>query len=194
MYTPTLVPVVPADLPGYLPGELRAIANAFTSQQPFAYLQTLNGAPTKPREGMVVKADGTNWNPGSGAGFYGYVGGAWVFFSGGGGGGASAPVVASISGSYTPNCAGLGAVASFELTFTGNVTLNAPSNTTSGQAINIKMIQNVSGGWTTTLNAAYRFPFGLIPAWGVTAGDESFFSGYVDTLGHVLCGGGTKYV
>lgn len=82
MYTPNSVPTAPTDIPSYLPGELRAIANAFTSQQPFANLQTLNVAPSKPREGMIIKADGTNWNPGSGAGFYGYVGGVWVFFGG----------------------------------------------------------------------------------------------------------------
>lgn len=35
-------------------------------------------APTKPREGMVVNANGTDWNPGSGAGLYQYLGGAWV--------------------------------------------------------------------------------------------------------------------
>jgi hypothetical protein len=41
------------------------------------YQEVLNVAPTKPREGLVVYADGTNWNPGSGAGLYEYVGGAW---------------------------------------------------------------------------------------------------------------------
>ena len=35
-------------------------------------------APTKPREGDIRLADGTSWNPGSGAGFYGYYGSAWV--------------------------------------------------------------------------------------------------------------------
>ena len=35
-------------------------------------------APTKPREGDLRLADGTSWNPGSGAGFYGYYGSAWV--------------------------------------------------------------------------------------------------------------------
>lgn len=34
--------------------------------------------PRKPREGMVVMADGTNWNPGSGVGLYRYTGGSWV--------------------------------------------------------------------------------------------------------------------
>ena len=34
--------------------------------------------PTRPREGMVVHADGTSWNPGGGKGFYGYTSGAWA--------------------------------------------------------------------------------------------------------------------
>lgn len=29
-------------------------------------------APTKPRDGMLVLADGTDWNPGNGRGYYGY--------------------------------------------------------------------------------------------------------------------------
>jgi hypothetical protein len=41
-------------------------------------LRTITQAPPKPREGMVVFADGTAWNPGSGKGFYGYKSGAWV--------------------------------------------------------------------------------------------------------------------
>lgn len=35
-------------------------------------------APDKPREGMIVFADGTQWNPGGGKGAYEYLGGAWV--------------------------------------------------------------------------------------------------------------------
>ena len=34
--------------------------------------------PLKPEEGMTVVADGTSWNPGSGAGTYEYKGGTWV--------------------------------------------------------------------------------------------------------------------
>ena len=33
--------------------------------------------PSRPREGMIVIADGVKWNPGSGAGAYEYRGGAW---------------------------------------------------------------------------------------------------------------------
>jgi hypothetical protein len=38
----------------------------------------LTAEPTDKANGMIVYADGTSWNPGSGAGFYGYEGGAWV--------------------------------------------------------------------------------------------------------------------
>jgi hypothetical protein len=41
-------------------------------------LKELNTEPAKPRTGMVVLADGTNWNPGSGAGVYARYGGSWV--------------------------------------------------------------------------------------------------------------------
>lgn len=34
-------------------------------------------APTRPREGMIVFADGTNWDPGNGAGSYEYIAGLW---------------------------------------------------------------------------------------------------------------------
>lgn len=34
-------------------------------------------APQKPRNGLVVFADGTTWNPGAGAGIYAYYGGIW---------------------------------------------------------------------------------------------------------------------
>ena len=43
-------------------------------------LEIRNAAPDKPRNGMVVYADGVVWNPGSGEGFYGYEAGAWVKF------------------------------------------------------------------------------------------------------------------
>lgn len=45
---------------------------------PYLYLDALYAAPSKPRTGMVVLADGTYWNPGSGAGYYGYYGASWV--------------------------------------------------------------------------------------------------------------------
>ncbi len=52
---------------------------AFISQE-YAYLQIaeLHEAPDRPENGMIILADGTDWDPGSGAGFYGRSAGAWV--------------------------------------------------------------------------------------------------------------------
>lgn len=41
-------------------------------------LRPVHAAPLRPREGMIVYADGTDWNPGSGAGVYNYSSGSWV--------------------------------------------------------------------------------------------------------------------
>ena len=40
-------------------------------------LRPVYRAPDKPREGMIVYADGTSWNPGAGKGCYEYRGAAW---------------------------------------------------------------------------------------------------------------------
>jgi len=37
--------------------------------------------PYRLRDGQIVYADGTEWNPGAGEGFYGYLNGAWVKFT-----------------------------------------------------------------------------------------------------------------
>ncbi len=41
-------------------------------------LQVLYVEPTKPRDGQIVYADGTHWNPGSGAGPYARIAGVWT--------------------------------------------------------------------------------------------------------------------
>lgn len=40
-------------------------------------MQELHVAVDKPREGMIIRADGTNWNPGQGKGTYERVNGVW---------------------------------------------------------------------------------------------------------------------
>lgn len=41
-------------------------------------LSVLGAEPSKPINGMIVYADGTAWDPGSGAGVYARVSGAWT--------------------------------------------------------------------------------------------------------------------
>jgi len=43
------------------------------------FLAQRNVAPAKVTDGMVVYADGTNWNPGSGEGAYIWYAAAWNF-------------------------------------------------------------------------------------------------------------------
>ncbi len=75
-YDPARVPAGEDDIREYLQRELDRIAEIFAGVENIQLAQ-LHVEPEKPREGLIVLADGTDWDPGSGAGFYGYRGGAW---------------------------------------------------------------------------------------------------------------------
>ena len=68
------------DVITWVTDELRAIAGELRETIELE-LRLRGAAPTKPREGMIVAADGTNWNPGGGKGIYAYLGTAWVKLS-----------------------------------------------------------------------------------------------------------------
>lgn len=74
-YEPTTPP--PEYSPSWLYDELARIRRAFDDQEPHIIITPQHTAPEKPREGTVANADGTNWNPGAGAGLYEYVSGGW---------------------------------------------------------------------------------------------------------------------
>ncbi len=76
-YAPEPIPQTIEVLPSYIERELFKI-KATIELLSAGHLDMVHVAPTKPRTGDIRLADGTNWNPGSGAGFYGYYGGAWV--------------------------------------------------------------------------------------------------------------------
>lgn len=81
-YVPTRAPQVPpgsdlARVVQWVDREMRAIA-ASQTDMPVLELRTIDAPPPNPREGMIVFADGTNWNPGAGKGTYVFKGGAWV--------------------------------------------------------------------------------------------------------------------
>lgn len=80
MFTPTPVPDnAPSALKAWLADAMRAIASDLSAPQPLSVtLAVLGNEPTRVRNGTIVYADGAEWDPGSGEGFYGYENGAWV--------------------------------------------------------------------------------------------------------------------
>jgi len=72
-YTPAIVNNPQVD------NELGKIAQALDTADAQLNLDMLYAPPKKYREGTIVLADGTTWNPGSGGGFYGYRAGVWRF-------------------------------------------------------------------------------------------------------------------
>ena len=75
-YVPGQVPDSAADLTRFLREELEQIRQVVSLMQD-GQLDVTTVAPAKPRDGMLRRADGVLWNPGAGAGFYGYHSGAW---------------------------------------------------------------------------------------------------------------------
>lgn len=78
-YTPRSPPSVQTieDLRLWVEDELRSLAVSI-NETTVVVLRPVYRAPTKPREGMLVYADGTSFNPGAGKGTYEYKAGAWV--------------------------------------------------------------------------------------------------------------------
>lgn len=64
----------------------------------------------------------------------------------------------------------------FRVVLGGNRTLGAPSNPTSGQVINIRIVQDGTGSRTLAYNSVYKFPGGSAPVLTTTAGAKDFMS------------------
>lgn len=77
-YQPGPVPDDAKQLQPFLRDQLEQMAGSLNTLAD-GQLDASTAAPSKPRSGMIRYADGTDWNPGSGEGFYGYYGGAWHF-------------------------------------------------------------------------------------------------------------------
>lgn len=61
----------------FLLRQLDILEDALNNGQTEIKLVKRNSEPDRPREGMIVLADGTNWDPGSGQGVYAYYNSAW---------------------------------------------------------------------------------------------------------------------
>lgn len=70
-------PKDPKDLPEYLDRELRRISFAIFALAE-GFFGKIHVEPVKKRDGLVVYADGTDFNPGGGEGIYARIAGAWV--------------------------------------------------------------------------------------------------------------------
>ena len=78
-YTTGIIPSEPEAVPQALYNELnkiRLVLDAIVEALP---IEERNAAPDKYYNGMLVRADGTNWNPGSGQGVYCYYNSAWNY-------------------------------------------------------------------------------------------------------------------
>lgn len=79
MYRKNNVPPDPQALPRFLDQELSNIERAQNEPVSFVRLAISHTPPPRVADGLLVDADGVNWNPGSGAGLYRYRAGRWVF-------------------------------------------------------------------------------------------------------------------
>jgi hypothetical protein len=81
-YAPETPPADPKALSAYLDKELNRIA-AVIQLLAAGHIDRSHVAPTKPRDGDIRFADGSDWNPGSGAGLYYYDANTpgWVFIA-----------------------------------------------------------------------------------------------------------------
>ena len=75
-YAPNPAPARAEALPAYVRGELERVAAALQALAA-GHVEVSYRAPDKPRDGDIRLADGTQWNPGAGAGVYAWYAGAW---------------------------------------------------------------------------------------------------------------------
>ena len=68
-YSPNPVPSDPEDLPRYIFEELLKLQCAL-EENPTTFIEVKNSTPARKKQGDIVYADGTNFDPGSGEGIY----------------------------------------------------------------------------------------------------------------------------
>jgi hypothetical protein len=141
-YQARIPPFDSTQIPTFLNDELRRIADSLDRALDGNY-ELQAAEPDKPRAGMVRYADGSNWNPGNGAGLYFYTD-QWRHLMSVGTGGtvtqatskSTAVTLNTDSGEITMNNAALGAATIVSFTLT---------NSTIGAA-DVLALNHASGG------------------------------------------------
>lgn len=148
-YRPLPPPADPKDVGRWAMNELLTIARHLADGRDFDLLNTIHAPPSKPREGMVVNADGTNWDPGSGAGRYERVGGAWVKLSGAAAGAEPEDIIVVCSDETTALTTGL-AKATFRMPF--DMTLQGVSASVTTAPTGAALIVDINDGASSVLS------------------------------------------
>ena len=148
-YRPLPPPADPKDVGRWAMNELLTIARHLADGRDFDLLNTIHAQPSKPREGMVVHADGTNWDPGSGAGRYERVGGAWVKLSGAAAGAEPEDIIVVCSDETTALTTGL-AKATFRMPF--DMTLQGVSASVTTAPTGAALIVDINDGASSVLS------------------------------------------
>lgn len=69
-YKPGFIPDDPAQMAASIRQEFASIKRGMEDESPSLDLVVLHAAPSRIRAGMLVYADGADWNPGAGEGVY----------------------------------------------------------------------------------------------------------------------------
>lgn len=96
----------------------------------------------------------------------------------------TAPYAASYAASWTPDMQN-GSVQ--EMTLTGNVAVNNPTNLVAGQWITVVLRQDATGGRTGSWGSYWEFPNKTAPTLSTGANEKDTISGYVLSATEIIC-------
>lgn len=199
----TVSSYVPLDMAVQTTEELRRVEAAFSGLASGQLLVPYSAAPEKILPLMLVYADGSNWNPGSGEGVYirDLANTTWIYLGSGGGGGlvywtesenTSAPNDTVTVSSFIPVSSVANADAAVRPKGTGALLAAIPDNTSAGgnkrgaRAVDLQTERNnatqvasganavIVGGRRCTASAQYS---------GVVAAEDGNNAGYASFIG-----------
>lgn len=157
-------------LAAYLEDELQRLASSIVDDVQAVEIRPAHTVPLRPREGTLVYADGTDWNPGKGEGTYTYGSdAAWHLLEN-----KTISLTADVSGILPVANGGTGDSGTAWTAFTPVVTATAGTFTTATATMRYKTIGKTlffSGVLTiTTVGTASGYPLMTLPVAAQAAG------------------------